>query len=114
MCLYAILYFNSIFCTFLHHVVEKKEEIKWKDCEEIVPSKQMIDFEEKIIHAKMFTCGDLEIGHIIVNEAIANMNLENASKIAKEENSDLVTGFYEGNALHICIHIKVFRCWNLI
>ncbi|KAL0883290.1 hypothetical protein ABMA27_016707 [Loxostege sticticalis] len=83
--------------------VEKKEEIKWKDCEEIVPSKQIIDFDEKIIHAKMFTCGDLEIGHIIVNEAIANMNLENASKIAKEENSDLVTGFYEGG-------LKIWEC----
>ncbi|XP_063826287.1 histidine protein methyltransferase 1 homolog isoform X2 [Ostrinia nubilalis] len=95
---------------FLYHFhvddekVEKKEDnIKWQECEEVMPSKQLKDFDEMVKHANMFTCGDIEIGHINVNEAIANMSLENASKLAEEENSDLVTGIYEGG-------LKIWEC----
>lgn len=47
----------------------------------------------------MFACGDVEIGHVVISEAMANIEesgLKNAIELAQEENSDLVAGKYEG------------------
>lgn len=77
---------------------ENPELIEWLDSEEVIPSNQVKYLDDMVTHAKMFTCGDVEIGHIVVSEALANMpgDALNASKLAKDENSDLVTGKYEG------------------
>lgn len=47
-------------------------------------------------HAKLFICGDIEIGHVTVSDAIAHMDKQTISKIAEDSHSDLITGKYEG------------------
>lgn len=74
------------------------EEIEWFESEEIMPRKQLTDLDENVKYAKMFTCGDLEIGY--VNNVISNFSangINNAAELAEKEHSDLVTGKYEGN-----------------
>lgn len=47
----------------------------------------------------MFTCGDVEIGHVVVSEAITRIEetgFKNAVELAEKEHSDLVAGKYEG------------------
>lgn len=48
----------------------------------------------------MFACGDVEIGHVVVNEAIGNIGLKNAIELARKEHSDLIAGKYEGKCVH--------------
>lgn len=47
----------------------------------------------------MVVSGDVEIGHVVVSEALSNIEdtgLKTAVNLAENEHSDLVTGKYEG------------------
>lgn len=47
----------------------------------------------------MFTCGDVEIGHIIISSTTSQIDdndLSSVIKLAEKEQSDLVAGKYEG------------------
>lgn len=46
----------------------------------------------------MFTCGDVEIGHVVPKDALlsAGENKLNNVELAEKQHSDLVAGKYEG------------------
>ncbi|CAH0398430.1 unnamed protein product [Chilo suppressalis] len=87
--------------------VETNNEIQWFTCEEVVPDQQMIQkLDDHVKQARMFTCGDVEIGHVVVSDAISNMSsksLQMASKLIIDVKSDLITGQYEGG-------LKIWEC----
>ncbi|CAB3236775.1 unnamed protein product [Arctia plantaginis] len=85
---------------------DSSKVIQWFDSCEVVPEHQIKNFDEKVTRAKMFACGDVEIGHVVASEALARIEesgLENAVKLADKEHSDLVAGTYEGG-------FKVWEC----
>lgn len=85
---------------------KKDEPIVWLESEEIVPDKQIKSIDETVTRAKMFACGDVEIGHIVVSEAKASIEesgLKNAVELAEKEHSDLIAGKYEGG-------LKIWEC----
>lgn len=85
---------------------EKDEPIVWLESEEVVPDKQIKSIDETVTRAKMFACGDVEIGHIVVSEAKASIEesgLKNAVELAEKEHSDLIAGKYEGG-------LKIWEC----
>ncbi|XP_047029599.1 histidine protein methyltransferase 1 homolog [Helicoverpa zea] len=85
---------------------ETKETIEWLESEEIVPDKQIKNLDSIVIRAKMFACGDVEIGHVVVSEAMASIEesgLKNVIELAEKEHSDLVAGKYEGG-------LKIWEC----
>ncbi|CAH1638119.1 unnamed protein product [Spodoptera littoralis] len=85
---------------------KENESIVWLDSEEIVPDKQIKSIDETVTRAKMFACGDVEIGHIVVSEAKASIEesgLKNAVELAEKEHSDLIAGKYEGG-------LKIWEC----
>lgn len=61
----------------------------------MIPEKQVKDLDSIVSHAQMLICGDIEIGHVMVSEAISNIE-DTGFKTAENEHSDLVTGKYEG------------------
>lgn len=78
---------------------EKKETVKWPESEEIVPVTHIKNFDERARRAKMFACGDVEIGHVVVTEPMASneeSGLKNIIELSEKEHSDLVAGKYEG------------------
>ncbi|XP_053609936.1 histidine protein methyltransferase 1 homolog [Plodia interpunctella] len=81
--------------------------IPWFDCKEVVPTNQMEELDSIVKHAKMFICGDVEIGHVVTSEAIANIlstnDTYNATECAEKDHSDLVVGKYEGG-------LKIWEC----
>ncbi|KAJ8721982.1 hypothetical protein PYW08_004384 [Mythimna loreyi] len=86
--------------------LETKETIQWLDCEEVVPDNQIQNLDDEVIRAKMFACGDVEIGHVVISEVMASIEesgLKNAIKLAEKEHSDLVAGKYEGG-------LKIWEC----
>ncbi|XP_050351199.1 histidine protein methyltransferase 1 homolog [Nymphalis io] len=86
------------------HQNKDDEEIEWKSSEEIVPNNQIKDLKNLVTQAKMFICGDVEIGHVLINNMITYMK-ENGAKNVLDltEHSDLVTGKYEGG-------LKIWEC----
>ncbi|XP_072949097.1 histidine protein methyltransferase 1 homolog [Epargyreus clarus] len=77
--------------------LEDKAEIKWFDSEQVIPNEdQLKNFENVITHAKMFTYGDIEIGHVLLDKSQVDENLV-------DEHCDLVTGKYEGG-------LKIWEC----
>ncbi|XP_013186893.1 histidine protein methyltransferase 1 homolog isoform X2 [Amyelois transitella] len=85
----------------------KRDHVEWFDSEEVVPKTQMKDLNEIAKHAKMFTCGEVEIGHVVTSEALANIlsdtDMNNATGCAEKSHSDLVTAKYEGG-------LKIWEC----
>ncbi|KAM3965337.1 histidine protein methyltransferase 1 homolog [Aphomia sociella] len=85
------------------------EKITWLESEEVIPDNQIKQLDTMVQHAKMLLCGDLEIGHVIANEAMANImcddGTENAIELAEKNYSDLITGKYEGG-------LKIWECTN--
>ncbi|CAH0715676.1 unnamed protein product, partial [Brenthis ino] len=80
--------------------------IEWLKSEEILPSNQLKDLDVLAAQAKMFTCGDVEIGHVVVSNMmnyIKDKGLENVIELAENNHSDLVTGTYEGG-------LKIWEC----
>lgn len=80
-------------------LTDNKESIQWLESEEIIPDSQIKDLDDKVTRAKMFACGDIEIGHVVVSEALARIEeagFKNAVELAEKEHSDLVAGTYEG------------------
>lgn len=66
---------------------------------EVIPEKQVKDLDSIVTHAQMVTYGDIEIGHVLVSEAISNIEdngFKTSVKLAENKHSDLVTGKYEG------------------
>ncbi|XP_061715685.1 histidine protein methyltransferase 1 homolog [Cydia pomonella] len=89
-------------------IEESKEDIVWLESEEIRPNKQIEDIEELVAHARMFACGDVEIGHVVTSEALnkmytANNEFKNAVELAEKEHKDLIAGKYEGG-------LKIWEC----
>ncbi|XP_075977622.1 histidine protein methyltransferase 1 homolog isoform X2 [Anticarsia gemmatalis] len=87
-------------------VTDDKGNIKWFESEEVVPDKQLKPAGEEVTRAKMFACGDVEIGHVVVTEALANIEgsgFSNAVELAEKEHSDLIAGTYEGG-------LKIWEC----
>ncbi|XP_063363796.1 histidine protein methyltransferase 1 homolog [Cydia amplana] len=89
-------------------IEESNEHIVWLECEEIIPNKQIEDIEELLAHARMFACGDVEIGHVVASEALSEMyttdsEFKNAVELAEKEHKDLVAGKYEGG-------LKIWEC----
>ncbi|KAI5644241.1 lysine methyltransferase domain-containing protein [Phthorimaea operculella] len=88
---------------------EKAEEIKqvdWVESVEVDPGNIKEDLDAIAAHAKMFVCGDIEIGHVVAKDAllrIGDNNLKNAVELADKEHSDLVPGKYEGG-------LKIWEC----
>nr|XP_021188188.2 histidine protein methyltransferase 1 homolog [Helicoverpa armigera] len=85
---------------------ETKETIEWLESEEIVPDKQIKNLDSIVTRAKMFACGDVEIGHVVVSEAMSSIEesgLKNVIELAEKEHSDLVAGKYEGG-------LKIWEC----
>ncbi|XP_045448372.1 histidine protein methyltransferase 1 homolog [Melitaea cinxia] len=83
-----------------------KEEIKWFDSEEVIPSHQVKEIKDLLSHAKMFVCGDVEIGHVSVNNMITYLKYKGIGtvlELAEKKHSDLVTGKYEGG-------LKIWEC----
>ena len=65
----------------------------------MVPVKQTQNLDDVASRAKMFACGEVEIGHVVVSEAMASIEesgLKNVIELAEKEHSDLVAGKYEG------------------
>ncbi|KAG6440679.1 hypothetical protein O3G_MSEX001355 [Manduca sexta] len=84
----------------------ESKEIVWLESEEIVPRNQINDLDSIVVHAKIFTCCDVEIGHVVIREAIANIEesgFKNAIELAEKEHSDLIVGKYEGG-------LKIWEC----
>ncbi|XP_063623916.1 histidine protein methyltransferase 1 homolog [Cydia splendana] len=91
-----------------YKIEESNEEIVWLQCEEVTPNKQIEDIEDLVAHARMFACGDVEIGHVVASEALNKMytggnEFINAVELAEKENKDLVAGKYEGG-------LKIWEC----
>ncbi|CAH2048524.1 unnamed protein product, partial [Iphiclides podalirius] len=86
---------------------EENEKIEWFECEEIIPDTQIKQLDDIIVHAKMFTCYDVEIGHVnhLDKVFLNGDNKMNAFELAEKEHSDLVVGKYEGG-------LKVWECTN--
>ncbi|XP_034832453.1 histidine protein methyltransferase 1 homolog [Maniola hyperantus] len=80
-------------------------DITWLSSEEIVPSNQIKDLDDLVSRARMFTCGEVEIGHVLVNNiACSNeTGLKNLIELSEKEHSDLVAGKYEGG-------LKIWEC----
>lgn len=72
--------------------------MEWFECEEIIPHKQIELVDDIVVHAKMFVCGDIEIGHVNhIDKIFVNGDYKaNALELAEKEHSDLVAGKYEG------------------
>lgn len=66
--------------------------------EEIVPSNQIEDLDVLVTHAKMFTCGEVEIGHVLLNNITCSRRtgLKNLIELSEKQHTDLVAGEYEG------------------
>lgn len=82
-----------------NEIADTQEEIQWLESVEVIPDKQIKDLDSIVNHGQMVTCGDVEIGHVLVSEAITNIEdagFKTAVKLAENEESDLVTGKYEG------------------
>ncbi|XP_045498482.1 histidine protein methyltransferase 1 homolog isoform X1 [Colias croceus] len=77
--------------------------IEWLKSEKIEVADQVENLETIAKHAKMFMCGDVEIGHIVTNELQINNGTDNAVELAEKEHSDLITGKYEGG-------LKIWEC----
>ncbi|XP_068633130.1 histidine protein methyltransferase 1 homolog isoform X2 [Battus philenor] len=89
----------------LYNCTDQNKETKFLECEEIIPDKQISTLEDIVIHAKMFTCDDVEIGHVAHSDKMflsGNYNT-NALELAEQVQSDLVAGKYEGG-------LKVWEC----
>ncbi|KOB75658.1 Histidine protein methyltransferase 1-like protein [Operophtera brumata] len=85
---------------------EPQAEIQWLESVEVIPEKQIKELDSIVTHAQMVTCDDIEIGHVVVSEAISNIEdtgFKTAVKLAENEQSDLVTGKYEGG-------LKIWEC----
>ncbi|KAJ2948992.1 hypothetical protein O0L34_g5931 [Tuta absoluta] len=89
---------------------EEAEEIKlendWAESVEIDPGNKIEDLDEIAARAKMFVCGDIEIGHVVAKDAllrIGDSDLKNDVELADNEHSDLVPGKYEGG-------LKIWEC----
>ncbi|XP_047991249.1 histidine protein methyltransferase 1 homolog [Leguminivora glycinivorella] len=90
------------------NIDKANEQIVWLECEEVTPNKQIEDIEELLAHARMFACGDVEIGHVVATEALNKMytgdsEFKNAVELAEKEHKDLVAGKYEGG-------LKIWEC----
>ncbi|KPI97687.1 Histidine protein methyltransferase 1-like [Papilio xuthus] len=97
--------FNFLDNTDNEETEDKCEEIKWFECEEIIPDKQINDLDNIVVHAKMFVCEDIEIGHLSsCDKLFSSGDYElNALELADKEHSDLIAGKYEGG-------LKVWEC----
>ncbi|KAL4720287.1 hypothetical protein ACJJTC_010137 [Scirpophaga incertulas] len=87
-------------------LLPNKNDIQWFQSEEILPDQQIELFDDVVKRAKMYTYGDLEIGHVEESEVLRNLSGEtftNAAKLATENNSDLLPGKYEGG-------FKIWEC----
>ncbi|CAK1556386.1 unnamed protein product [Leptosia nina] len=82
---------------------DKKTE--WLKSENVEITDQIENLDIIAKQAKMFTCGDVEIGHVLTNALSIQFNdvEENAIELAEKEHSDLVTGKYEGG-------LKIWEC----
>lgn len=57
-------------------------------------------------YAKLFTCGDVEIGHVLSSPKIKDV-LGDDINIAEKNHSDLITGKYEGeHFICMCVFFK--------
>ncbi|CAG9786622.1 unnamed protein product [Diatraea saccharalis] len=86
--------------------VSAEQVIHWLPSLQVIPDKQIEELDNIVGQAKMFTCGEVEIGHVVVSDAISNINKQSseiASNFVREPNSDLVTGIYEGG-------LKIWEC----
>ncbi|CAG9562030.1 unnamed protein product [Danaus chrysippus] len=83
------------------------KDVEWLDSEEVIPNSNVDDLDELVEHAKMFTCGCIEIGHVLIDDIfkhnINKKNYENILNLAEKEHSDLVSGKYEGG-------LKIWEC----
>lgn len=89
--------------SYNYFILDETKEIQWLESKEIVPDSQIKKVDE-IVHAKMFTCGDVEIGHVVAKEAFLNCNeneLQNAVHFAETQHSDLIAGKYEGKEIYL-------------
>ncbi|XP_045772530.1 histidine protein methyltransferase 1 homolog [Maniola jurtina] len=80
-------------------------DMAWLSSEEIIPSNQIQDLDDLVIHARMFTCDEVEIGHVLVNNMACakETGLKNLIELSEKEHSDLVAGKYEGG-------LKIWEC----
>ncbi|KAJ0176732.1 hypothetical protein K1T71_007911 [Dendrolimus kikuchii] len=88
--------------------IEANKGIVWLECDKVIPDQQIQQLDNIVTRAKIFTCGDIEIGHIIVSEALTNVKdagIKNMVNLAEQEHSDLVIGKYEGG-------LKIWECTN--
>lgn len=82
---------------------------QWVESEEILSEKVLQNLDDEKIRAKMFVCGEVEIGHVIVNAALSDIKKKSANgstnkvELADEAHSDLVAGEYEGG-------LKIWEC----
>ncbi|XP_023934788.2 histidine protein methyltransferase 1 homolog [Bicyclus anynana] len=82
-----------------------ENETVWLGSEEIVPSNQIKDLDDLVTCAKMFTCGEVEIGHVLFNKETCSKesNLKKLIEFSEDKHSDLVPGEYEGG-------LKIWEC----
>ncbi|XP_077289023.1 histidine protein methyltransferase 1 homolog [Arctopsyche grandis] len=79
--------------------------------QEIFPNDKIIDnIDDLVIKANVFSWGDLQIGHVLPQDAVTYLkedgriqNLDNNISLADDLHSDLVEGKYEGG-------LKVWEC----
>ncbi|XP_014358226.2 histidine protein methyltransferase 1 homolog [Papilio machaon] len=97
--------FNFLGNTDNDKTEDEHEEIKWFECEEIIPDKQINNLDDVVVHAKMFICEDIEIGHVSSCDKLFSSGdyTFNALELAEKEHSDLIAGKYEGG-------LKVWEC----
>lgn len=91
----------------LHFSATESSELPHIDllkAQEIFPNDKIIEnIEDLVIKANVFSCGDLQIGHVLPQDAVMYLkedgriqNLENNISLADDLHSDLVEGKYEG------------------
>ncbi|CAH4027278.1 unnamed protein product [Pieris brassicae] len=85
--------------------VKENTEIEWLQCERVELTNQHNNLETIAKQAKMFMCGDVEIGHVFTNQLSIDIgqSKKNAVELAEKEHSDLITGKYEGG-------LKIWEC----
>ncbi|XP_050666198.1 histidine protein methyltransferase 1 homolog isoform X1 [Leptidea sinapis] len=85
--------------------LHEKDPIKWIEAVKIEIKDQAKNIDDIAKHAKMFACGEVNIGHVITSvlQVKAENRTENVLELAEKEHSDLVPGKYEGG-------LKIWEC----
>ncbi|XP_050666199.1 uncharacterized protein LOC126966262 isoform X2 [Leptidea sinapis] len=82
--------------------LHEKDPIKWIEAVKIEIKDQAKNIDDIAKHAKMFACGEVNIGHVITSvlQVKAENRTENVLELAEKEHSDLVPGKYEEQGDH--------------